>query len=368
VRIGFDAKRFFENKTGLGSFSRVLINSLVKDYPQHDYYLYTPIKPSVEHIDKYLDMSNIKIRYPKKTNKNYWRTRGILKELTADKIDIYHGLSNELPFGIHKTDIKTVVTIHDLLFKQFPEDYRLIDRMIYDWKSKYACQKADVTVAISKITREMIIDCFSLSEAKVAVIHQDIDSMFYQAPNPSFQESIIKDHNIPKDYILFVGNDSHRKNLITVIRSLIHLKEKRNLVLVLNRKEVNEKINTIILNHNLNDQIHTLVNIPVHHLKVLYTRAKCLVYPSLGEGWGLPVEEALACNTHALVPNENPFVERPSSGKIFLKDPEDPIEMANKIESISAKNPNNFKSNRIFGNSHAEYHHIYENIQIGISD
>jgi len=367
VRIGFDAKRFFENKTGLGSFSRVLINSLVKDYPQHDYYLYTPIKPSKEHISKYLGISNIKIRYPKKANKNYWRTRGVLKDLASDKIDIYHGLSNELPFGIHKTDIKTVVTIHDLLFKQFPEDYKLIDRMIYDWKSKYTCQYSDATVAISKITREMIINHFSFMEAKVAVIHQDIDAIIYQAPSLNFQESILKEHGIPEDYILFVGNDSHRKNLITVIRSLIHLKEKRNLVLVLNKKKVNEKINKIILKHNLDDQIHTLVNIPLESLKVLYTRAKCLVYPSLGEGWGLPVDEALACNTHALVPNEYPFIERPSSGKIFLKDPQDPIEMANKIESIWSKDLNNFQTNRNFSNAHSLYHQIYENIKLDIS-
>ena len=334
MRIGFDAKRFFNNKTGLGSFSRNLINALIRDFPDHDYFLYTTKEPSIEYIDQFLDMSNVKIRYPKKTQRNYWRTRGILYDLVNDEIDIYHGLSNELPFGIHKTDIKSIVTIHDVLFKQFPQDYRLIDRMIYDWKSKYACQNADRVVAISEATRTVINSQYNTQSDKLSVIRQDIDSSFAEELKGIVQTQVLQDLQLNAGYLLFVGNDSRRKNLMTVLRSLKYLKEQATLVLLLNSKNLNKECSEFILNEKLSNQIKSYSNITQEQLRVLYRNAKCLIYPSLGEGWGLPVDEALASGTKVLVPNYLPFTEIQNERKIFLKDPKDPVEIAQIVESI----------------------------------
>jgi len=363
VRIGFDAKRFFENKSGLGSFSRNLIKSLITDHPQHEYFLYTPKQPSKEVIQKYLDISNVKIRYPKNENGNFWRTRGILKDLARDEIDIYHGLSNEIPFGIHKIRIKTVVTIHDLIFKEFKEDHGVMDRMIYDWKSKYACHHADKIVTISKSSQQKIMDYYGIPASEVTVVYQDIDSIFEERTTQDQQEQVLQDLNVPTEFALFVGNDSRRKNLITVIRSLTHLKEERSLVLVLNKRELNKKIKDIIRQYNLYNRITILVDISINSLKVLYTQAKCLVYPSLLEGWGLPVEEALACNTLVIVPNAYPFTEHHSDGKVLLSDTEDPVEMAERIESIWPIKKKNIQIKHKILRYSTTYHKIYENIQ-----
>lgn len=364
MRIGFDAKRFFENKTGLGSFSRNLISALVKEHPQNEYILYSPQKPSKEHITKYLDTSNIKIRYPKKSFGHYWRTRGILKDLENDKIEIYHGLSNELPFGIHKTNLKTIVTIHDLLFRQFPQDHKPVDRMIYDWKSKYACSKANTIVAISQATQVSISEEYKIKKSNISVIHQDIDPIFYQERSKGHQKIVLEKLGIYCDYILFVGNDSVHKNLLTLLKSYSHSRKKRDLVLVLNKLGLNRECENLIEKENLNNRIKRLVDIPMEYLPALYTKAKCLIYPSLGEGWGLPVEEAIACGTRVIVPDFIPFTERFSALKIFLNDAKDPIKMAEQIDAVCAIKQNISKESNVTSTSASEYHKLYEDLQM----
>jgi len=359
VRIGFDAKRYFENRTGLGSFSRTLINNLIKFHPEHEYILYTNKKPNTS-IENNLDLPKIKIRYPKIGLGAYYRSRGILKDIVEDQLDIYHGLSNELPFGIHKTHVKSVVTIHDLLFKDFPEDYMLVDRMVYDWKSSYACKNADKIVAISKATQVSIMKHYTVPAHNISVIYQDINPTFYERTEHINQKQVLAQLQIDEDYILFVGNDSKRKNLTTVLNTLKYLE--CDLVLVLNSRKLNKECRNIIRNENLDSRIKIFSNLTADKLKVLYSNAKCLVYPSLGEGWGLPIEEAIACMTISIVPDNRPFTELPSTAKIFVSDPKNALELAKRIKNLSTKKHDIDKENGRIPEKNAEYLQLYENI------
>lgn len=345
MRIGFDAKRYFENRTGLGNFSRNLINGLIKHHPEHDYILYTPVKPNPEHISKNLDISKIKIRYPKKGSSVYYRTRGILKDIHDDKLDIYHGLSNELPFGIHKLDIKTIVTIHDLIFKDIPEDYNLIDRMIYDWKSKYACEKASAIHSISEATKESILKHYKINPSKVNVAYQGIDPFYLDQSDNELDIQLLKDSGISNPFILFVGNYMKRKNLESVLRALTELDPIYRLVTVLPSLRVPDYIRVIINEHDLADRVINLVKVEKKTLKSLYSNTVCLVYPSLAEGWGLPVEEAIACGASVILPGYPPFTELESNQKIYLEDPKNAKSIANAINSIINKKVDNFEIN-----------------------
>ena len=88
------------------------------------------------------------------------------KQLQKDEIDIYHGLSHELPKGIEKTNIKTVVTIHDLIFIRYPHLFKTIDRKIYYHKFLHACQIADHIIAVSQQTKKDIIEFFPFHQKK----------------------------------------------------------------------------------------------------------------------------------------------------------------------------------------------------------
>lgn len=364
MRIGFDAKRFFENKTGLGSYSRTLINSLVSEYPENKYFLYTPNKPSEEHVKNNLDISKFKIRYPEIGSANYYRTRGILKDIAKDKLDIYHGLSNELPFGIHKTSTQSVVTIHDLIFKDIPEDYHFVDRMIYDWKAKYACKNADLIHAISRATCDSITKHYLINSDKIEIAYQNIDPFYYAQDLQHNDAQLLSSLKVEMPYILFVGNCMVRKNLITLLRTMPHLDIEINLVLVLSEKQLSTNLQSEVQKFGLEKRIVHLSNINRKLLKALYKNALSLVYPSLAEGWGIPIEEAIACKTHAIIPNYAPFNERYSSLKVHVNNPKNPKSLAKAILKIYSKNKNQLNEYYQIGNiankMMALYSSIYE--------
>ena len=110
MRIGFDAKRAFYNNTGLGNYSRDSIRILSLLYPDNDYFLYTPKAKKNKRLSFLTNRENTFVRTPfsfvGNLFKKYWRSKDMIKDLLQDEIDIYHGLSHELPLGIEKTNIK----------------------------------------------------------------------------------------------------------------------------------------------------------------------------------------------------------------------------------------------------------------------
>ena len=132
MRIGFDAKRAYQNGTGLGHYSRTLIQSLAKTFPENDYFLFAPKITDRFNSNLYPNLQPISpTRFPYTFLKAAWRSSGVKKELAALNINLYHGLSHEIPAGIQHTGIKSVVTIHDLIFERYPAQYNPIDVFIY---------------------------------------------------------------------------------------------------------------------------------------------------------------------------------------------------------------------------------------------
>jgi hypothetical protein len=133
MNIGFDAKRVYQNTTGLGHYSRTLVTSLAK------YYLFAPKLTNTFNAENFKNIhAIIPSSFPSTALKFAWRSNWVKKDLIQHKIDVYHGLSHEIPFGIGKKNIKSVVTIHDLIFERYPEQYSKIDIQIYRRKFKYA--------------------------------------------------------------------------------------------------------------------------------------------------------------------------------------------------------------------------------------
>ena len=155
----------------------------------------------------------------------------MLGALKNNHIQLYHGLTNELPLGIHKSGIKTVVSIHDLIFIRFPELYPYFDRKIYKSKFKYACKIADKIIAISQQTKSDIIKYFGIKEEKIEVIYQGCHPIF-QKPLPTEElERIKQQYQLPEKYVLNVGTIEKRKNLLSLVKAIKPL-EDINLVIV----------------------------------------------------------------------------------------------------------------------------------------
>lgn len=176
MRIGFDGKRAVENKTGLGNYSRFIIDILSRLHKENQYTIYAPKPKEKQSLDRILSRENIQIIYPAshfwKRLCSLWRIWGINKQIKEEQLSLFHGLSNELPLSIKKSKTRSIVTIHDLIFIRYPQFYKWIDRHIYIYKFKKACQNSDRIIAISEMTKRDIITFFGIDAHKIDVVYQ----------------------------------------------------------------------------------------------------------------------------------------------------------------------------------------------------
>ncbi|MGQ7854824.1 glycosyltransferase family 4 protein [Pedobacter sp. WC2501] len=292
LKIGYDGKRAANNLTGLGNYSRSLIEHLASQYPEHEYLVYTPKVKAARQIDAFFEKDNIGLKLPK-NGPFLWRTLNILKDLNQDGCQIFHGLSHEIPLAIQHTRIKSIVTIHDLIFLLFPQYYKFIDRKLYGWKSKSACKRANKIIAISEKTKQDIIDLYGISPEKIEVIYQSCDDSFKTAFDAATLSRIKATYKLPEKYILNVGTIEERKNLKLAVQALNEVSEECKLVVIGKQTAYFKTVEKEIEKLGLKNRIVFLKNIPFADLPGIYQMASVFVYPSFYEGFGIPIIEAL---------------------------------------------------------------------------
>jgi glycosyltransferase involved in cell wall biosynthesis len=333
MRIGFDAKRAFFNKSGLGSYSRNLIMGLTDFFPDNEYYLYTP--GLNEELFEPVHPS-IKIVTPKRMFhrifSSYWRTFHISKELPKDGIKIFHGLSHELPYNFPKKQVKSIVTIHDLIFLRLPHMYKLIDRTIYEKKFKYACEVSDRVIAVSRQTAEDIVEFFHISPEKIDVVYQGCNPVFNNEV-PLIEKEILRmKYLLPKSFILYVGTIEERKNLLTLIKALHYGKIDIPLVVIGKPTAYLNKIIEFIERHSLINIIFCDV-VQNQDLPGIYQLADLFVYPSIFEGFGIPVLEAMYSRVPVITSKASSMTEVGGDYTIYV-DPTNAEEMAAAIKKV----------------------------------
>jgi glycosyltransferase involved in cell wall biosynthesis len=293
MKIGYDAKRAFLNSSGLGNYSRNTLNALFRFFPENEYILFTPeIKDKLFDNYKRFKVVSPQNRIAKKM-KSLWRSLFLVPQLKRHGVELFHGLSNELPKGIHKSGIPSVVTIHDLIFMRYPEFYKPIDRKIYFKKVKYACHSADKIIAISKQTKHDIETFFHVPPEKVELIYQPVSPVFFGKQNVA---EIRTKYHLPEKFILSVGTIEPRKNQLALLQALQSKEIKVPVVFV--GKQTSSymtELNRFIKENELGTRITFLSNIPEADLAALYQTATLSVYISVFEGFGLPVIESMAC-------------------------------------------------------------------------
>lgn len=175
MKIAFDAKRLYNNFTGLGNYSRFIVSALLEEFSNDQYYLFTPKLRKNDDTQPFLEHPKVKtIQPPAWMNMlklgSYWRSFVVGNTAADYGVDIYHGLSHELPRV--PESVKTVVTVHDLIFLRYPEFYNPIDVRIYTTKVNHACRNADRIIAISEQTSKDIQEFLKISPEKIDVVFQ----------------------------------------------------------------------------------------------------------------------------------------------------------------------------------------------------
>ncbi len=333
-RIGFDAKRLFTNFTGLGNYSRTLVKNLAEFYPDNQYLLFTPKSNKNEETHLFFEYANIEVIQPKTYFQQYWRSYSIKKDLKQKGIQVYHGLSHEIPVGISATKIKSVVTIHDLIFKHYPEQFSYFDRQLYDSKFKYACKNADAIIAISEHTKRDIIKFYDIPEEKIKVIYQTCHDRYKRPLDETELEAIKNEYKLPEMFLLYVGSIIPRKNLGGIIEAMRLLPKDLQIPLVVigNGKKYKQQVLYQIKQAGL-ERLILFPRIRFEELPALYQLADVFLYPSYYEGFGIPIIEAQYAQTPVITSNRSALPEAAGEGAYYAE-PDQPESIAAGIVKI----------------------------------
>jgi glycosyltransferase involved in cell wall biosynthesis len=337
MKIGFDAKRFFHNSTGLGNYSRDFIRTLSTFFPDNNYILYNPKKSNRQFSNPngIVVTEAIPDSLLFKKLSSLWRSTFINSQLKKDKIEIFHGLSGELPFGI-SNKIAKVVTIHDLIFERYPELYSFFDRKIHFSKFSYAAKKADVIIAISEQTKSDILKYIpNIASQKIKVIYQGCNEAFKLEYSEERKSEIQKKFNLPTQFLLNVGTIEQRKNALQIVKAIENIDT--TLVLIGRKTEYYKEIKKCAKEKNIKDKIKHLKNITTEELAIIYQLATIFVYPSIFEGFGIPIIEALYSKTLVITNKDGVFKEAGGENSIYI-DVQSTEELTEKIDFL-LKNP-----------------------------
>lgn len=283
MRIAFDAKRYFFNRTGLGNYARSWVRILQDAIPAAEIHLMTPRHPGTIPDD-----SRLRVQAPARGFLyREWRMAAHLKRIGAD---VYHGLSNELPFSIGPLPLRKIVTVHDVIFRIYPGFYPASDRAIYHAKTRFACRHADVVVATSHTTARDLLAHYRLDPAKIVVVYQGADPAFY---------NLHPEQRHPFDgqpYFLFTGTFAGRKNHALLIEALarIHKQIPHLLVLAGTQGDQHDICRRLAASLGVSHRIRWEIGVPRERLLHLYRHAGGFLYPPLYEGFGIPLIEAMA--------------------------------------------------------------------------
>ena len=299
--IGFDAKRLVRNASGLGNYSRTLVGDLLRaSTPQWSFRLYAPDEGNPALVSQLQQDPRLTFCYPKADSSLFtlhssllWRSRGIVSDLLRDGVQLYHGLSGELPLGIRRSGIRSVVTIHDLIFLRHPEYYKWIDRKIYAWKFRRTLQEADCIIAISECTRRDIIHYGHVPAEKIKLIYQSCSTFFKQPVSEDVLQKVNARYELPSRYIINVGTIEERKNIALAVKALPLLPADLHLVIVGRRTPYADAVLQEADRLQVAHRVHILNGVPNADLPAIYQMAEACVYPSRYEGFGIPIIEAI---------------------------------------------------------------------------
>jgi glycosyltransferase involved in cell wall biosynthesis len=343
MKIGFDAKRAFHNSTGLGNYARTLVTSLAQFCVRNEYHLFNPKPAKNQYLNfttklQLPNFSELQTHKPSGFNRffhPYWRSYSILRDLKKLGIEVFIGLSNELPMGIERTKIKSIVVIHDLIFERYPDFYPFLDRLSYRKKFKSACQRADIVVAISEQTKADIVAFYGISESRIRVIYQSCNPQFYALLGKDTQQKALEKYQLPNDYILYVGTINERKNLMAVVNALKKIEQNTQIPLVVvgNGKEYLAQVLAYVKENKLENRFIHLPKVDFADLPAIYQSAQLFIYPSFFEGFGIPIIEALHSGTPVITSTGSCFAEAGGPRSYYI-DPNDPQAIATAIVAI----------------------------------
>lgn len=294
MRVAFDAKKAVRNFTGIGNYSRRVITALNAMPQIESIELFAPNNGNTSIINslpsKAQLITPVDLHCLDMPLFELWRATRSARIANARHIDLYHGLSNELPADISRFRGAKVVTIHDLIFMKLPQTYPTYMRHILEHKTRKACREADIIHAISNRTKLDLIDIYGIEPSRIEVIYQSIDPIYFESQSQT-------DTAQSNPYIICVGTVEQRKNQRVLIEALTDIDPSLRLVIIGRSTPYQDELTALAASLGVGNRVEILNNVATADLPQWYHNAVVTCNPSHYEGFGLPIAESIAQGT-----------------------------------------------------------------------
>ncbi len=318
LTIGFDAKRALLNSTGLGNYSRRVIEQIAGLHPEWTLKLFSPRKGKID-VGGGGEIVMPDTWLWRKFSSGWRVRRGLTSALVREGVDLYHGLSNELPLDILRSGIPSVVTMHDVIYRRYPENYSSFDRRIYDYKYGHSARNASRVIAISECTKRDVMEFYDVDPEKIDVIYQSTHPQFAKQVSDRMLEYVSKAYDLPERFIALVGTVERRKNQKLAVEALPFIDDEVKLVIVgRSRQGYGEELVGSARKLGVEHRVIMLDSVAFEHLPAIYRLAEAAAYVSRYEGYGLPVVEALQAGSPVIAASGSCLEEAGGPGAVYV--------------------------------------------------
>jgi len=328
--IGVDGNEAnIEKRVGSGQYAYELISHLLKSDHKNTYYIYLKEKP----LEGFPRNKNSKflIFGPKK----FWTQFALpLKLFSGPRPDVFFAPSH---YGPRFSSVPIVITIFDLSYIHFPKLFRRLDLYQLQHWTEYSVKKAKAILTISQASKEDIIKHYKVDPKKVFVTYPGYDDKLFKPVNDQKAIGKVKEkYKIAGDYIFFLGTIQPRKNLIRLLEAVEGIK---NIKVVISGKKgwLYDDFFKKIEDPKVRDKIIVTDYVQDEDLPVLFSGARTFILPSLWEGFGIPVLEAMACGCPVVVSDKSSLSEVVEEAGVLIN-PEDVQSITDGIQKVLTNN------------------------------
>jgi len=337
MNIGIDATSIPKDKTGVGVYLINLIEEISKLDYNNKYYIFV----QNDDIDEFrVDNDNFTIVsinskiYRKTFFRLFWEQFELPLKLKQLNIDVLHSPHYTTPLF---TKIKKIVTFHDMTFYITPEVHTFFKRTLFKLYMLVSSKFADKILTVSKSTSNDVQNILNVKPEKITVTYNAKSYIYRPIDDSSKIETVKNKYNISNKYILFVGTLEPRKNIKNLIMAFNKYKKnnksKIKLVIVGKKGWMYEEIFEIVKTKKLENEVIFTGFVDLEDLPFLYNGAEAFIYPSIYEGFGIPVLEAMSCGTPVVTSNISSMPEIIGDAGLTIN-PKDSNELFQAIKTL----------------------------------
>jgi glycosyltransferase involved in cell wall biosynthesis len=332
--FGVDGSRgFMSNRTGTENYSYQLLKYLAKVDTNNRYIIFLRPGNSVDKKDWPENFEFRMLNY-----KKLWTQFGLSLETYKTKMDLLFVPSHTLPLN-HPSKLKTVMVVHDLGSEYLPQMHQLKQRLYLNWITTHQFKSATKLIAVSEATKKDLINRTHVSGERVEVVYEGVDKRSYRVmPKTEVAKGISQFGVQEGSYFLYISTIQPRKNLVRLMEAFsLYLKSSdkgEKLLLAGGKGWLTDEIYATPKRLGLEERIQFLGYVPTDQVVMLLNGTKALVYPSLFEGFGLPILEAYACGCPVLTSNISSMPEVAGDGAVLV----DPYDIASISDGLKQFN------------------------------